>query len=232
MLCMEMFCRIRRFSRRRIQVSRILSIYLALLVLLRGWRQQPVPVDVVITWVNGSDAQWQKEKDYWRTQELHTSEYSSGNVRFRDNQELRYCLRSIFWNAPWVRKIFIVTNGQIPKWLNTNHPKIQMITHSQIMPRDALPTFNSEAIETSIAKIDGLADLFLYSNDDTYIYRQTTMSFFFTRKYKPIIKIGNPKLLSFPDNGDMWFETLKYTAGSCSGLHQHRHQAVCPFQTL
>lgn len=49
--------------------------------------------------------------------------------RFEDNEELRYSLRSIERHAPWVRHIFIVTNGQIPSWLNLDNPRVSVITH-------------------------------------------------------------------------------------------------------
>lgn len=49
--------------------------------------------------------------------------------RFEDNEELRYSLRSIERHAPWVRNIFIVTNGQIPSWLNLDNPRVTIVTH-------------------------------------------------------------------------------------------------------
>lgn len=49
--------------------------------------------------------------------------------RFEDNEELRYSLRSIERHAPWVRNVFIVTNGQIPSWLNLDNPRVTIVTH-------------------------------------------------------------------------------------------------------
>lgn len=49
--------------------------------------------------------------------------------RFEDNEELRYSLRSVERHAPWVRHIFIVTNGQIPSWLNLDNPRVTVVTH-------------------------------------------------------------------------------------------------------
>ena len=37
----------------------------------------------------------------------------SEDSRFRDNDELRYSLRSLEQHAPWLRHIYIVTNGQV-----------------------------------------------------------------------------------------------------------------------
>ncbi|KAM9328718.1 N-acetylglucosamine-1-phosphotransferase subunits alpha/beta isoform 2-T2 [Pholidichthys leucotaenia] len=87
--------------------------------------------------------------------------------RFEDNEELRYSLRSVERHAPWVRHIFIVTNGQIPSWLNLDNPRVSVITHQDIFLNSShLPTFSSPAIETHIHRIPGLSQKFIYLNDD------------------------------------------------------------------
>ncbi|XP_062989441.1 N-acetylglucosamine-1-phosphotransferase subunits alpha/beta [Elgaria multicarinata webbii] len=87
--------------------------------------------------------------------------------RFEDNEELRYSLRSIERHAPWVRHIFIVTNGQIPSWLNLDNPRITIVTHQDIFQNVShLPTFSSPAIESHIHHIAGLSQKFIYLNDD------------------------------------------------------------------
>ncbi|KAJ3612232.1 hypothetical protein NHX12_020508 [Muraenolepis orangiensis] len=87
--------------------------------------------------------------------------------RFEDNEELRYSLRSVERHAPWVRHIFVVTNGQIPSWLNLDHSRITVIAHQDIFQNQShLPTFSSPAIETHIHRIPGLSQKFIYLNDD------------------------------------------------------------------
>uniref|UniRef100_A0A7N8XDS5 N-acetylglucosamine-1-phosphotransferase subunits alpha/beta n=1 Tax=Mastacembelus armatus TaxID=205130 RepID=A0A7N8XDS5_9TELE len=87
--------------------------------------------------------------------------------RFEDNEELRYSLRSVERHAPWVRHIFIVTNGQIPSWLNLDNPRVTVVTHQDIfLNYSHLPTFSSPAIETHIHRIPGLSQKFIYLNDD------------------------------------------------------------------
>ena len=56
---------------------------------------------------------------------------ANDNNRYRDSDELRYSIRSIVKNAPWVRRIFIVTDNQIPHWLNLddNVGRISIVTH-------------------------------------------------------------------------------------------------------
>ena len=87
--------------------------------------------------------------------------------RFKDNNELRYSLRSVEKYVPWVRRIWLVTNGQVPSWLNLNHPRLTVVTHKEIFPNAShLPTFSSPAIETHLHRIPGLSSRFIYLNDD------------------------------------------------------------------
>ena len=59
--------------------------------------------------------------------------------------------------APWIRHIYIVTNGQIPTWLNIKNQNISVISHNEIFPdKSHLPTFNSMAIEVHLHRIAGL----------------------------------------------------------------------------
>ncbi len=145
-------------------------------------------IDLVYTWVDGNDTKWQEEKSKWE-QELNFPDSALNKCRYIDNEELRYSLRSVYYNAPWINKIYIITNGQIPKWLDISHPKIQIINHSEIMPYEALPTFNSEAIETCLANIDGLSEYFIYANDDFFVYKQVAEDFFFNSKGEPILRL-------------------------------------------
>ena len=93
-----------------------------------------------------------------------------GAHRFADNEELRYSLRSLYKFAPWVRNIYILTNGQIPSWLNIDHPRIKVVSHAQVFQNKShLPTFSSPAIESNIHNIQGLSKHFLYFNDDVLL---------------------------------------------------------------
>ena len=107
-------------------------------------------VDLVIPWVCESES-FQKERAKYQTDNIN--EQATYEVRFKDNCELKYLLRSVETNASFINKIFLVTNGQIPDWLNLKHPKLQLINHKEIFPHDALPTFNTLAIEACIVNI-------------------------------------------------------------------------------
>ncbi|EGI61738.1 N-acetylglucosamine-1-phosphotransferase subunits alpha/beta [Acromyrmex echinatior] len=127
---------------------------------------QHVPIDVVYTWVNGSDPM------FLESLQKHVSivDLSAVTSRFSDKDELRYSLRSLEMYAPWVRHIYIVTNGQIPSWLDMDNPRITLVTHEDIfLNKSDLPTFSSPAIESHIHRIPGVSDKFLYFNDDVML---------------------------------------------------------------
>ena len=123
------------------------------------------PIDIVYTWVNGSDPEFVRIHDeILAKQEPTLNRFSHSKNRYTDWGILRYSLRSVQLYAPWVRNVVLVTNGQVPEWLNT--AKVRLVNHSEIMSPENLPTFNSNAIELSLNKIPDLSTKFLYFNDD------------------------------------------------------------------
>lgn len=139
------------------------------------------PVDAVYTWVDGSDPAWNaaREARLARMPDAAHRKESSGQARFISRDELRYSLRSLHLFAPWIRTIHLVTAGQVPPWL-ADDPRIRIVDHREILPPDALPTFNSHAIETSLHKVPDLAEHFVYLNDDFLLGRPLPPHAFFT----------------------------------------------------
>lgn len=125
-------------------------------------------VDFVILWVDGNDPAWQNEKSKYQSAEL--TENSAKN-RYRDWGILPYWFRSVEKFAPFVRKIHFVTWGHLPPFLNIEHPKLHVVRHDEFIPQEYLPTFSSHAIEMNIHRIPGLADRFVYFNDDMFLLR-------------------------------------------------------------
>lgn len=133
-------------------------------------------IDIVVTWVDGNDPKWQKSREKYAGDQNNSLNSSN---RYRDWDLMRYWFRAIETYAPWVNCVYFVTCGHYPDWLNLNHPKLKLIKHSDYMPEDALPTFNSNAIELGINKIEGLSDKFILFNDDFFIIDKIEKSDFF-----------------------------------------------------
>ncbi len=141
------------------------------------------PIDIVYLWCDSSDEVWRtkKNKELQKYGKFLDND-STGECRFINNDELKYSLRSLEKFAPWINNIFIVTDNQVPKWLDVSNPKIKIITHNDILPQDVLPTFNATAIETALHKIPGLSEYFLFANDDMFFAASVQKSFFFNEQ--------------------------------------------------
>ncbi|NWF29348.1 stealth conserved region 3 domain-containing protein [Streptomyces sp. PKU-EA00015] len=136
------------------------------------------PVDVVYTWVDGNDPAWQERRSRYGDGGYHAE--SANAARYISRDELRYSLRALEQHAPWVRRIYLVTDRQRPHWLDPRHPRIRVVDHTEIFDdADALPTYNSHAIESRLHHIDGLSEQFLYFNDDMFLGRPVTPQDFF-----------------------------------------------------
>jgi hypothetical protein len=81
--------------------------------------------------------------------------------------------------APWVNKVHFVTWGHLPAWLNKDNPKLNIVNHKDFIPEEYLPLFNSRAIEININKIKGIADKFVYFNDDQFLINKVKPEDFF-----------------------------------------------------
>lgn len=125
-------------------------------------------IDFVVTWVDMDDPRWQAdfEKYSGRRREERNS---VSDARFRDHGFLRYWFRGVERFAPWVRRIHFVTCGQRPEWLDVSNPKLNLVNHSDFIPAEFLPLFNSASIEMHMHKIAGLSERFVYFNDDFFI---------------------------------------------------------------
>lgn len=171
------------------------------------------PIDLVYLWVDGNDPiQQESLRRELVAAGKDVSFLDTERCRFVDSQELRYSLRSALENAPWIRHIIIVTNGQVPKWLDTSHPRIRMVFHSEFMPSAALPTFNSEAIETCLADIPGLSERFLYANDDFFFGKPVDPSFFFDEGGRPFVFGRQREWNRKKVNRSMYFSNMHYSA--------------------
>ena len=171
---------------------------------LQPRRRRPAPpapdveIDVVLTWVDGTDAAWRARRDA-ALRALGPSAGPSAEPdgapssaplaapsagpdgalaaapphpsaldesRFVEADELRHSLRSIHRYANWVRRIHLVTDDQVPPWLDVDHPRIHLVSHRELIGGSR---FNSHALEASLHRIPGLAEHYLYLNDDVLL---------------------------------------------------------------
>ena len=145
-----------------------------------GQRRDALPVDAVCTWVDDADPAWQA------LYAAHVASYrgttdAASLARFLSHDNLRYSLRSMASNIPWLRRIHIVSNCAPPRWLDIDHPTVVWVDHAAILPPAALPTFNSHAIETRLQDIPDLSEHFIYFNDDMFVCRPLGKGKFFAQ---------------------------------------------------
>lgn len=189
-------------------------------------------VDVVVTWVDGDDPEWAAARA--EREGADARREATGDARFRSRDELRYALRSLHLYAPWVRRIHLVTAGQRPVWL-ADHPLINVVDHRDILPADALPTFNSQAIETSLHRIAGLSEHFVYLNDDVFLGRPAAKELFFSSggsfaAFESHTAIGLPGSADKPflhaaqNNRDLLGEALGVANTSVMAHSPHPHR--------
>ena len=160
-------------------------------------------IDFVVTWVDMDDPTW-KANFAKHSGKIDNLKNEMTEARFRDHGLLRYWFRGLEKFAPWVRKVHFVTCGQKPEWLNADHPKLQLVNHSDYIPTQYLPVFNSTLIESYIHRIPDLSEHFVYFNDDFFIINHLTQERFFTN--------GLPNdIAAFRHNSGigLWSKTLK-----------------------
>lgn len=151
-------------------------------------------IDAVITWVDGDDPGHAAKRASFQAAETHSS--ATASTRFAHRGEIRYCVWSLFTFCPFIRRVFIVTDDQKPyavdgivagnaDWAS----RVEIVNHRSIYREhaDLLPVFSSRSIETMLYRIPGLAENFIYLNDDIFIGRPLTADYFF-REGKPVLR--------------------------------------------
>lgn len=142
-------------------------------------------IDFVVLWVDPSDKKWQASRKKYEQEIMGADYIDNRTARYRDWDNFQYWFRGVEKFAPWVNKVHLVTCGHVPKWLNLSHPKLHVVRHEDFMPKGALPTFNSNAIELCMHKIPGLSEQFVAFNDDVFIIKPVKPTDFF-KNGKPV----------------------------------------------
>ena len=138
----------------------------------------PSDIDFVLLWVDGGDPAWRAKKAKYLP-DGDPDDTANGEQRYRDWDLLRYWFRGVETFAPWVRKVFFVTDNQKPAWLDESAPKLVRVDHADFLPPECLPTFNSNAIELNLHRIEALSERFVYFNDDMFLGRPVRPGTFF-----------------------------------------------------
>ncbi|MBL4564843.1 Stealth CR1 domain-containing protein [Citrobacter koseri] len=152
-------------------------------------------IDFVVLWVDSTDVAWQEKFTEFKGKGSH-GERAVHPARFRDMGIFKYWFRCVEKYAPWVRKVHLVTCGQIPSWINVEHEKLNIVFHDEFIPSEYLPTFNSNTIELNLHRIKDLSNKFVLFNDDTFITSPLREDFYFDNGYPNdflIIKKQSPK---------------------------------------
>lgn len=120
-------------------------------------------IDFVVTWVDGDDPAWLEERSRYMS-----AENTAANAvnRYRDWDLMKYWFRGVEKFAPWVNKVYLVTWGHYPEWLNVEHPKLKIVSHEDYIPQECLPTYNSNVIELYMHRIPDISEQFVVFNDD------------------------------------------------------------------
>ncbi len=175
---------------------------------------EPERIDAVYLWVDGSDPEFRRALAHYPCPQRDLHPEACGALRFRDKGELRYSLRSLERYAPWIHTVHLVTNGQVPAWLDRGHSRIQLVSHAEIFPDPAhLPTFNSRAIEMHLHRIPGLSSRFLYFNDDLFLGRPVEREDFLTRDGAAVFSVEAWSMPMETERGPVHDRSYAFTAG-------------------
>lgn len=152
-------------------------------------------MDFVITWVDGADESWIEEKNKYLDNGMRQSA-----AQYREWGLLKYWFRTVEKYAPWVEKIYFVTCGQKPEWLNEDNPKLKLVNHKEFIPAEYLPTFSSHTIELNLHRIEGLSEKFVYFNDDMYLGASVKGTDFFNGDLPKFVGVMSNLIPSIPSD--------------------------------
>lgn len=178
-------------------------------------------IDVVFTWVNNLDPAWQDkyekfEQAYDRVQiGLHATD----KARFEDHNELFYSVTAVKKYLPWVRNIYIITDNQLPSWLN-KVKGVTVVDHTEIIDSQYLPTFNSHVIEAFLYRIPNLSEDFIYFNDDVFVAKELPKEHFFSANNISSLFVSTKNLYDMQRKG-VETPTLKASLRSIELLKRH-----------
>jgi len=137
------------------------------------------PIDIIMPWVDAADPEWDRVRRRYAKEIDGVQKNSDSITRFESWDNLKYVFRGIEKCMPWVNRVFLVTCGQVPSFLNPDCPKLRMVSHEDYIPKEYLPTFNSNTIEINYHRISELSENFILFNDDLFPLQPTAETYYF-----------------------------------------------------
>jgi hypothetical protein len=148
-------------------------------------------IDAIIAWVDGADPRHHEKLLRFRT--MHDK---AGRTRYADSGEIYYCIASILKYAAFIRRIWIVTDGQRPEQLEAFTRAglcapdfLQVVDHTELFKgyHEYLPTFTARSIEAMLWRLPGLSETFVYLNDDFFLNAPVSPQDWF-RDGRPVLR--------------------------------------------
>jgi len=172
-------------------------------------------IDFVLPWVDGNNKKWSDIRSQYDPNIKDTYD-SQSSARFRDMETLKYVLRSIEKYCPWYNKIYLITKGYYPEWLDIQHQKIELITEDELfIDKSHLPIFSSVSLEMNLSNIPNLSEQFVYLNDDMVIMNELKSERFFIQG-KPVDFLSHSfiprnRIFEFFKTRDIWIHSINNT---------------------
>lgn len=179
-------------------------------------------IDVVFTWVDNTDRNWQRKYHKHRSSIDDTTKlglYATDNARFSNHNELFYSIKAVKRYLPWIRNIYVVTDNQTPDWIESVK-ELKIVHHSDIIDIKYLPTFNSHVIEAFLHRIPDLSEDFIYFNDDVFVAKALPQEHFFSANNLSSLFVSTKNLYDMQSRG-VETPTLKASLKSISLLKRH-----------
>ena len=156
-------------------------------------------IDLVVTWVDGNDPSWLAEKRKYDSSSNVAGDSSNSSQRYRDWELMRYWFRGVEKYMPFVNKIFFITWGHIPEWLDTENKRLVIVNHKDYIPEKYLPTYNSNVIELNLHRIPELSENFILFNDDVFAIAPAREEMFF-KNDKPCDMLLSEVVFNYDSN--------------------------------
>jgi len=179
-------------------------------------------IDFVVTWVNNEDLSWRKKKERYDSKRQDPSQMNTDS-RYRAFHFFKYWFRSVERYAPWVHKIYLITDNQVPEWLDVNNDKIVCVKHTDYIDSRFLPTFNSNVIEVNIHKIKGLSEQFVLFNDDTLLNAPLRPEDFFEQGLPKDVYVESPIIATEDSVAHMMVNNMEVINSNFSKSYFYRN---------